>query len=75
MTYDHWKTLSPDDEFDYLNPPPEIYFECGFCNGEGQIEKWDSPSKWAIDPPSAIMVPCDVCNGAGGFVCEAESDQ
>lgn len=73
MTYDDWKTRSPDDELP--GEPPEVFEQCPECCGEGAIEKWESVSRWSIDPPSAIAIPCHVCGGAGGMICEAEGDR
>lgn len=77
MTYDSWKTRSPDDErgFDaWMGEPPEAWHECPICAGEGAIEIWESVSKWSIDPPCGHVVPCLSCNGAGGFIDTAEPD-
>lgn len=74
MSYDSWKTRSPDDGIDF-GDPPEIWQDCPDCQGEGAIEVWESVSKWSIDPPCAHVVTCKTCNGAGGFICEAEGDR
>jgi DnaJ-class molecular chaperone len=74
MTYDAWKTRSPDDENPYGDEPPEVFEECPDCNGEGAIEVWESGSRWSIDPPSVHAVPCKTCDGAGGMICEAKAD-
>lgn len=70
MTYDSWKTRSPDDELDH-GEPPEVWVECPVCQGEGYIEQWESVSRWSIDPPSGFAVLCEECHGAGGAIEDA----
>lgn len=70
MTYDSWKTRSPDDDLD-LGEPPEVWVECPHCCGEGAIEVWESVSRWSIDPPCAHTMICEACAGAGGNIEEA----
>jgi hypothetical protein len=60
---------SIDDE------PPQRWYDCRECGGEGAIEKWESVSRWSLDPPSALVIPCHVCNGAGGLVDDETPDR
>jgi hypothetical protein len=66
MTYDAWKTRSPDDEL-----APEEFEDCQECGGEGDIEIWETVSRWAIDPPCAHVITCLACGGARGMICES----
>lgn len=70
MSYDRWKTRSPDDEIDY-GEPPEVWVECEHCQGEGSIEVYEPVSKWSIDPPCGLCITCEQCGGAGGHIEEA----
>lgn len=54
---------------------PEVWLDCPECCGEGEIEVWESVSKWSIDPPCAHVKICQACNGAGGMIYEAEGDR
>lgn len=74
MTYDSWKTRSPDDELfhglPYDDGEPEVAEGCPECCGEGAIEVWESVSRWSIDPPCGLAVPCTACGGSGVIICE-----
>jgi hypothetical protein len=71
MTYDHWKTTNPADEFLGPNPEqpgtadPREY--CEACGGEGKLYTsrygGNDPDVWPIGK-------CEVCKGSG-FVCVA----
>lgn len=73
MTYDHWKTMSPDDQA-LFDAPPEIEVACDMCGGAGQFEVPYTLSKWTDDPYGCTVEPCSNCEGRGFFICEAEGD-
>lgn len=57
--------------------PPQQWFECDACDGEGRVwtGRWShSVNSATIDPPHEIMEPCGKCNGAGGWLDDAEPD-
>jgi len=60
-----------DLELEMLNggEPPEVWQECGDCQGEGSV---DEPRPFYDDPYFSVVVTCETCNGAGGFICEVE---
>lgn len=60
------------DRFD--DEPPQQWFECSACNGEGQVFSHTHGSKWSIEPPFEVYEPCGKCGGLGGFLDEAEPD-
>ncbi len=72
MTYDHWKTTNPADEF--LGPPLEIEVACDMCGGAGYFEVPYPYSKWGNDPHGCTVEPCGNCGGRGFFICEVEGD-
>lgn len=50
--------------------PPQQWFQCDDCEGEGGYEK--SQPTWD-DPYFAIWVKCERCRGAGGWLNDAET--
>ena len=75
MTYDHWKTTEPDPfEFDKT---PQIWVECGACNGEGFIAKRVTVYEHGCGFPhyDTDEVRCEQCNGTGGWIDDVEHDQ
>lgn len=75
MTYDRWKTRSPDDEL--LGEPPEVWEDCPRCGGEGGYEKhiWVYEHGCGFGHDDGMWVTCEVCNGTRGMICEAEVDK
>lgn len=76
MTYDTWKTRSPDDESAHGLPwgdPPEEFEDCHECGGEGGWEQhcrvYEPGCGFAHDGQE--WRTCHVCNGTGGMICEA----
>lgn len=74
MSYDRWKTRSPDDEL--YGDPPEVWEDCPNCSGEGGYEKhcmtYELGCGFAHD--DSYWVECETCNGTGGMICEAVGD-
>jgi hypothetical protein len=64
-TFDDWR--SPDD--DLPDDPPEQFFECSECAGEGIIREGFYSHDCGYDVDEK---PCRACNGAGGYIDEAE---
>lgn len=75
MTYDHWKTTNPEDE--WLGDPPQQWFVCEACDGDGitrrGIRIYEHGCGFAHDDVEEI--PCGKCNGAGGWLDDAETDR
>lgn len=67
VSYDAWKTRSPDDDLG----EPEEFEECPECGGEGGMYVWESVSRWSIDPPSAYLQTCPACGGNPGLIAPA----
>ena len=65
-----------DQEPDLYDEPPQQWFECEACGGEGQVfdRMSGSVSSGSIDPPFEVYVTCGKCGGAGGFLDEARDD-
>lgn len=80
MTYDSWKTRSPDDELFHglpYGPMPEVWEDCPNCGGEGGFEKhiWVYEQGCGFGHDDSMWVTCDVCDGTGGMIREAEGDR
>lgn len=56
--------------------PPQEWFECNACEGEGQVFSHMSGSicSGAIDPPFEVYEPCSKCGGDGGWLDERKPD-
>ncbi len=67
-----------DLELEALNAgePPEQFFECVQCCGEGHQLRatWVYEHGCGFGHEDVEAVPCDVCNGSGGFIGEAEGE-
>lgn len=70
MTYDAWKTRSPDDDFADHDGPEEIE-ECPNC--EGGVVYVALPATWDDAYPDRIDV-CPVCDGLYMRVVQARPD-
>lgn len=82
MSYDSWKTRSPDDEiplddlYAWGELPPEVWLDCPECGGEGGYERhifvYEAGCGFGHD--DSEWVTCPACDGRGGMICEAEGD-
>lgn len=73
MSYDSWKTRSPDDDY---GEPPEVQVACEMCGGEGEILETIHvyEAGCGFSHPDVHSKPCSNCSGVGFFICEAEGD-
>ena len=73
MTYDHWKTTNPDDQF--LGPDPEDeddFDECDCCGNPSEELDWCGNS---LCCPKCRNADDDEDADRGDFECHQERDQ
>lgn len=74
MSYDAWKTRSPDD--DLPQEPPQQWFVCDVCDGSGEVVKgeWGYEAGCTHRHWMEIGEPCRNCEGHGGWPGDVEAD-
>jgi DnaJ-class molecular chaperone len=76
MTYDSWKTRSPDDELSYQEPPLVIT-TCPDCDGSGEklTAIWVYEHGCGFGHDDVHGEPCPLCGGQGFLIEESQGDQ
>lgn len=74
MTYDHWKTTNPEDQ--WMGHEPETIVNCPTCGGEGGYEKriWVYEVGCGYGHDSSDWQICPTCNGVGFEMEPVEPD-
>lgn len=81
MTYDQWKTRSPDDELyrglPYRDDPPQQWFVCDACDGSGEevFGFWGYEAGCSHGHMMDDARPCGKCNGDGGWIDDVEPSE
>lgn len=73
MTYDAWKTRSPDDDLDRT---PLQVFTCDACDGSGEIpfSYWGYEAGCGHGHTMYDAERCTKCGGFGEWLDDAEGD-
>jgi len=76
MTYDAWKTKSPDD-YDPNIDPPQQWYVCDACGGEGYVTHTIVVYEPGCHFPheDAEERTCRTCGGSGGWLDDARPDR
>ena len=73
MTYDHWKTTNPDDEF--LGPGPEDKDDFDECDGCGETDELDWHLGYLMCPKCRAAEEDKEAADRGDHECHQGRDQ